>query len=341
MSRKYQGLELSYRLQLLPIYEDELFRSWLIRNALFLNMKPSQLSTMIFQNTDIWKSDIDVQLSNKSIELLLDAVEIKKEYLDKALISLNCDYFYPHLNGSKQIKWVLSMGVHQRGQKNSIQYCPVCISTDKVPYFRTYWRLGFLTACHIHNVCFLDNCCRCGASIDLVRYEKKRGEYFQQFDCLKCSQCSFDLRDAPKIKPCYYELKANQEHFGLLIKGYGSVGSLNFNYSHIYYDGFKRIMSFILCSKKGVEMFEYIVDINNLDRKCVDDRRVIRQHSEPEHLPINMRQVSVIFSSYIMRDWPVSFIRICKKFRITKRFMYSPHLDYPFWLKKILDSELI
>ena len=101
MSCKYQGLELSYKLQLLPIYQDELLRSWIIRNALFLNMKPSQLSTIIFQNTDIWKSDIDTQLSTKSIESLLGTVEIKKEDLNNTLISLNCDYFYPHLNDSK------------------------------------------------------------------------------------------------------------------------------------------------------------------------------------------------------------------------------------------------
>ncbi len=340
MSCKYQGLELSYKLQLLPIYQDELLRSWIIRNALFLNMKPSQLSTIIFQNTDIWKSDIDTQLSTKSIESLLGTVEIKKEDLNNTLISLNCDYFYPHLNDSKQIKWVLSIGVHQRGQKSSIQYCPLCLSTDQAPYFRTYWRFGFLTSCHIHNVCFLDNCYSCGASIDLVRYDKKGDEHFKQLDCLKCSQCSFDLRDAPKIRPHHHELKANHEHFELLVNGYGSVGNLHFNYSHIYYDGFKRIMSFLLCSKNGVEMFNHIVSINNLDQNFVTDRSIVRRHSEPEHLSLDMRRVSIIFSYHVMKDWPISFIKICKEFGITKRFIYSPHLDYPFWLKKILDLEL-
>ncbi|WP_352258951.1 TniQ family protein [Psychrobacter sp. TB55-MNA-CIBAN-0194] len=340
MSSKYQGLELSYRLQLLPICKDELLRSWFIRNALFLNMKPSQLSTIIFQNTDIWKSDIDTQLSKKNIESLLSTVKIKKEDLDKTLISFNCDYFHPHLNDSKQIKWVLSIGVHQRGQKSSIQYCPVCISTDKTPYFRMYWRLGFLTVCNIHSVCFLDNCYKCGASIDLIRYEKNHNEHFQQFDYLKCSQCYSDLRDAPKIKPCYYELKTNREHFQLLTRGYGNIGNSNFNYSHIYFDGFKRIMSFILCSQNGFEMFKYIIRINNLDKKYITDRVMIRKHSEPEHLSLGMRKVSMIFSCYIMRDWPISFIKICKEFGITKRYMYSPHLSYPFWLNKVLDSEL-
>lgn len=339
-SNKYQGLELSYRLQLLPMCKDELLRSWFVRNALFLNMKPSQLSTIIFQNTDIWKSDIDTQLSNKSIGSLLSAVEIKREDLDKTLISLNCDHFYPHLNDSKQIKWVLNIGVHQRGRKSSIQYCPLCISTDAVPYFRTYWRFGFLTSCHIHDICFLDSCYSCGALIDLVRYDKKNDSYFNQIDYLKCSQCSFDLREAPKIRPHHHELKANQEHFKLLTKGYGSVGNLHFNYSHIYYDGFKRIMSFLLCSKKGAEIFKYIVDINNLDKNLVDDRYLVRQHSEPEHLRLSMRKVSIIFSYYIMKDWPVSFIEICKEFGITKRLIYSPHLNYPFWLQKVLDSKL-
>lgn len=341
MKNKYQSLELSYRLQLLPICKDELLRSWLTRNALFLNMKPSQLSTIIFQNTDTWKSDIDTQLSTESIKSLLDTVEIEKKDLDKTLISLNCDYFYPHLNDSKQIKWVLNIGVHQRGQKNGLQYCPICICKDEVPYFRTYWRLGFLTACHIHNVCFLDNCHRCGASIELIRYEKKSDELFNQLDYLRCSQCSFDLRDGPSIRPCHYELKVNQEHFKLLTEGHGKVGSVNFNYSHIYYDGFKRIVSFLLCSKNGVEVFKYIVNMYNLDKRYVNDRMAMQKHSEPEHLPVNMRRISMIFSYHVMNDWPVSFIKICKDFGITKRFIYSSHLNYPFWLKEVLDLELV
>ncbi|MGP5538258.1 TniQ family protein [Psychrobacter glacincola] len=340
MKKKYQGLELSYRLQLLPICKDELIRSWLVRNALFFNMKPAQLSTIIFQNTDVWKSDIDVQLSKRSIQSLLNAVEILEKDLHQTLISSKCGNFYPHLNDSKQVKWLLQLGVHQRRQKNSLQYCPACIASDKTPYFRTYWRLGFLTACHIHNICFLDDCPNCNYPIDLVRYKKTNDIPFEPLDYLKCDQCSFDLRDAPRIKPSHYELEANREHFNLLVEGYGSVGNLSFSYSHIYYDGLKRIMSLFLCSEKGIDMFEYIVNAYDLNTGYNERRAEISLHSEPDHLPIQMRKIGIIFSHHIMKDWPVSFIKICKKFGVTKRFIYSPYLKYPFWLQEIIDLEL-
>lgn len=340
MKKKYQGLKLSYKLQLLPLYKDELIRSWLVRNALFFNMKPSQLSTIIFQNTDIWKSDIDVQLSEKSIQSLRNTVEIREDELLKNLLISKCEYFYPHLNKSKQVKWLLQIGVHQRGQKNSLHYCPACISSDKTPYFRTYWRLGFLTSCHIHDICFLDSCPNCNSPIDLFRYNKINNKPFESLDYLECTQCSFDLREAPQVKPSHYELVANKEHFNLLIEGYGSIGNLTFNYSHIYFDGLKRIMSFILCSKKGINIFEYTVKKSGSDLKFIESRIRVLRHSEPEHLPINIRKIGVIFSYHIMKDWSTSFIRICKQFGITKRFIYSPHLDYPFWLQEVLDLDL-
>lgn len=340
MKKKYQGLELSYKLQLLPICKDELIRSWLVRNALFLNMKPSQLSTIIFQNTDIWKSDIDVQLSKKSVQSFLNAIEIKEEDLLRNLLSSKCEHFYPHLNESKQVKWLLQIGVHQRGKKNSLQYYPACIASDKVPYFRTYWRLGFLTACHIHDICFLDSCTNCNSPIDLVRYNKTDRMSFEPLDYLKCNQCSFDLRKAPRIKPTHYELEANKGHFKLLVEGHGSIGNLTFNYSHIYYDGLRRVMSFILCSKKGIDMFEYVVNEHGFDYEYIESRIKVSRHSEPEHLPINIRKIGIIFSYNMMKDWPISFIRICKRFGVTKRFLYSPHINYPFWLQKTLDLEL-
>lgn len=340
MKKKYQGLKLSYKLQLLPLYKDELIRSWLVRNALFFNMKPSQLSTIIFQNTDIWKSDIDVQLSEKSIQSLLNAVEIRKDDLLKNLLISTCEHFYPHLNKSKQVKWLLHIGVHQRGQKNSLQYCPACISSDKIPYFRTYWRLGFLTSCHIHDICFLDSCPNCGSSIDLIRYKKTDNKIFEPLDYLKCNQCSFDLRDSPQIKPSYYEIEATKEHLTLLVEGHGSIGNLTFNYSHLYYDGLKRIMSFILCSKKGIDIFEYIVNKFGFNSNYIESRMKVSRYSEPEHLTINIRKIGIIFSYYIMKDWPISFIKICKKFEVTKRFIYSSHLNYPFWLQETLDLEL-
>lgn len=340
MKKSYQSLELSYKLQLLPLYEDELIRSWLVRNALFFNMKPSQLSNIIFQNLDIWKFDIDVQISEKNIQSLLNVVKITREELLENLLVSKSDYFYPHLNKSKQVKWLLHFGVHQRGQKHSLQYCPACIASDNVPYFRTYWRLGFLTCCHIHNICFLDSCPNCNSPIHLLRYHKISDKPFEPLDYLKCSKCSFDLREAPQEEPSRYELVANKEHFKLLVDGQGSIGNLTFHYSHIYYDGLKRIMSFILCSRKGIDIFEYVVKKFGLGSNYIENRRKISRHSEPENLTIDMRKIGLIFSYYIMKDWPISFLSVCKKFGITKGFIYSPHLNYPFWLQNALDLEL-
>lgn len=42
-------------------------------------------------------------------------------------------------------------------------YCPLCLSEDKVPYFRLSWRLGFNTCCERHQVLYRDSCEHCAS----------------------------------------------------------------------------------------------------------------------------------------------------------------------------------
>lgn len=333
-------LQLSYKAKLLPIQANELFRSWVIRNAFFLGMKPSQLSTIIFQNTDIWKSDIDIQLSQRSIRSLFDSVETSSKEIDRVFFSKTCSNFYPHLNKSKQIKWLLPVGVHSRANRYSLQFCPLCLAEDDNPFFRKDWRLAFMTSCHIHHVQLHDRCSNCLSSVDLFRFEKKKSEIFNLLDYVYCAKCNFDLRNTKIQQPSKLEDKCNEDHLYLLNKGHGTVGNIEFTYSHLYFDGLKRLWSLILCSEHGKNFFEFVSKILDLDSSFIHKRNYVKAQSEPEHLEIELRRCGNIISSYLMSDWPKRFTEICDHTGITRHNIFSPHLKYPYWFEKILDTEL-
>lgn len=68
-------------------------------------------------------------------------------------------------------------------KSKSHSYCPQCLKEQ--PYFRKLWLLRPVYSCPIHSILLLDNCYRCGHSINL-----------QSGSIINCSNCSADLREA-------------------------------------------------------------------------------------------------------------------------------------------------
>lgn len=333
-------LQLSYKSTLLPLQKNELLRSWIVRNAHFLGMKPAQLSTIIFLNADIWKSDIDAQLSENSMLAMTATLNIDKSIIDEILFDSNCINFYPHLNKSKQIKWLLPVGVHNRDKRFSIQYCPLCLKNDDIPFFRSHWRLAFATSCHVHNTKLWDRCPNCFSPIELFRYKKEKNEFIDSLDYLKCSKCYFDLRNAPVKIAHSYEIQCNKSHWDLLKNGHGNVGNHSFMYSHLYFDGLKRLWSFLLCNKKGIKLFKSIAQILAIEPKYIDRRIAVRNQAEPESLDITIRRSGTIITNYLMSDWPNRFVELCNQVGITRNDIFSPYLSYPYWFEQVLNKHL-
>lgn len=68
-------------------------------------------------------------------------------------------------------------------KSKSHSYCPQCLKEQ--PYFRKLWLLRPIYSCPIHSILLLDNCYRCGHTINLY-----------SGSIVNCSNCSIDLREA-------------------------------------------------------------------------------------------------------------------------------------------------
>lgn len=97
-----------------PPFKDELITSWITRNALEYGIKPSNLSTLIFEDTEAWKSDIDVYLNLKRIEILSKNTGVSEDTITDLTFYTSCDYFYNQTEKTPQVKWVMPLGVRTR-----------------------------------------------------------------------------------------------------------------------------------------------------------------------------------------------------------------------------------
>lgn len=295
-------------------------------------IKPSNLSTLIFEDTDAWKSDIDVYLNPKRIEILSKNTGVSEDTITDLTFYKSCDYFYNQTGKTPQVKWVMPLGVRTRKKSFGLQYCPCCLIEDgKRPYFRKKWRLGFMTCCTDHSVQLHDRCPNCHDPIDIKRPQKREDKIlYHPEDITHCSCCGFDLRKTEYTITSKEEYEINRINFIQSTLGYGRVGCLEFNYSNLYFEGIRRLLSFIACSPKGEKLF-----INLRKQLKIQQpyhRELIGRNIEPERLNINLRRTGLLMIYYLLQDWPKSFVDICKQINITTHLIKSPYLDFPFWI---------
>lgn len=119
---------------------------------------------------------IDVIDNNPSSELL-DHLSLKTGYSVDELkkhTMIQYDNNFPKINGvrsklregmkfanSYSERFMLSV---RRSQTNGNRFCPLCLKENM--YFRIYWKLGYYTACHIHNILLHNKCSICSKPVN-------------------------------------------------------------------------------------------------------------------------------------------------------------------------------
>nr|WP_262982068.1 TniQ family protein [Hydrogenovibrio crunogenus] len=295
-------------------------------------MKPSQLSTLIFEDTDTWKGDIDVFLNPKKITTLNKNTGIDENKIQSQTFYASCSYFYNQTEKTPQVKWVMPLGVRTRKKSFGLQYCPCCLSEDgNQPYFRKSWRLGFMTCCPFHSVQMHDRCPKCHNPIDIKRLQKHKGEIlYHPEDIAYCSKCGFDLRKTQYIDVSSEEYGINRVNFIQSTTGYGKAGNLDFCYSNLYFEGIRRLLSFVVCSSNGKRLFVHLK--RELQLQQMHHREALGHNIEPERLGINLRRTGFIMIYHLLQDWPETFVNSCKITDTSSHMIKTPYLEFPFWV---------
>jgi len=294
-------------------------------------MMPSQLSRIIFDNTDIWKSDMDVYIRPENIKKLSEKTGIDSEVIKKATFHSSCDYFYSQTGKTLQVKWVMPIGVGVKKKRYGLQFCPCCLIEDgSSPYFRKSWRLGFFTSCLFHSVQLHDRCPKCFNQVGLKRLRKPAGELiYHPLNIVSCLKCGFDLRNSPILFASRNELAINRINFTQYTVGHGSVENQEFQYSSLYFEGVRRLLSFLICNPKGKKLFVYLSRELNLSKRY--SAGLIVKHLEPELMNIQYRRQGLLMILYFLQDWPERFLGGCKESETSTHLIYSPYLTFPYW----------
>lgn len=162
---------------------DESPASWLMRLCQLHGIWPNKLLRTFKINVT---RDLDRQLQLEHLEALARASTTKQE-------KLNClASKFQHITDPSLSRTFLLCALPR---KEFYKFCPECLVTDEVPYWRFTWRMLYYDFCPIHCCQLQRSCSACGQRIRPIREKNPIFESSDSFFCF-CHCCGFDLRSS-------------------------------------------------------------------------------------------------------------------------------------------------
>lgn len=176
----------------IPLLPGEIFSSWLVRASFANGTNPMSFAGAIWPMWRAWTKDLDRRLPEEQQISLSRAGGPTKCFIEETTLHKVAGTITGKDPPSTGFwPWILTIGLRNRTYKRGIQYCPQCLASDPIPYFRQQWRLAWHTSCAEHQRSLGDRCPHCLGAIQYHRLtvSKQSLRY--------CSLCHKDLAQTP------------------------------------------------------------------------------------------------------------------------------------------------
>lgn len=200
----------------IPLMEDELLSSWLVRSALMMGCDPLLLTNTIWPSWRAWTLDLDRTLSSERLVQLQKYTGLNCEVVDGALLRPIAERIWTSgIPPTAVWPWILSTGSRNRKRRTGPQFCPVCFASAKRPYLSRAMRLAWHTCCEIHGLRLLDECQICHSPLEPHRLK------IEDDRITTCASCHSELSKQTSSPLSASALKFQNEADCTLLNGAG------------------------------------------------------------------------------------------------------------------------
>lgn len=300
--------------------KDELLSSWLIRTAHANRFKVHDFYSLYFgRHKQIWNRDVDLFTPSWLIESLTQYFRCDQ---DKIIALTLCSYealiFQNYSFNSATIKGILNVGIYHRSRNNfGLQYCPLCLKEDLIPYYRKYWRLAYITTCDKHNIYLSDRCPHCSAPIMPHRLDMANKTYLpKDISLTLCASCKKDLTQSiDSFAPTQNELCLMKKITHAIDYGYVELGHTNNLHSLLFFEGLRVLIHGLARVKK---------------QSWSDIPPIFLLEKNPLILRIQLLKIVADF----IADWPASFFIFLHGIKQPYTTFISKNIDSmaPYWV---------
>lgn len=278
------------------------------------------------------RSDPDVGVSLVEIDWIASLHASTSEQVTSMTLRSLIGRVVADLSPRSQPAWWLRMRMSAASGANGPMYCPHCLSTDAVPFYRLAWRLGFNTHCDVHHTLLLDRCPKCGCAPwpSGCGIQGAVDPGFTSFrSCWRCGH----MHDSHAESSVAHEMPGPAQWLGSAsirlgaiqvppiqaLQALRAVGQLFLR---------NRSMRKIQSSRT-----EWGVVLASLSESA--------QHTQViEYLDVADRAVLVPAAFKVLEHWPASFLSFCEDTEIARtHFNGAIHLQ-PAWMTEEVDKNL-
>ena len=192
----------------------ESFTSWMQRVCRHFGMSYARFARFVGVSIS---ADLDLAFSSDRSEELAGMVGLREEDIAVMRLPLRKP------DGCRQLRHHLNY-ICGRAR---YWFCPVCLRSDPVPYYRLEWRFKVWIACPVHKLPMGFGCGRCRRTLRMTR--RVLGGRSLVPTLAHCHDCWFDLRAMqPRgglYRPIEQVISQEQEFVSGLLKGYFQVAA--------------------------------------------------------------------------------------------------------------------
>jgi hypothetical protein len=299
--------------------EDESLSSWFRRLASANGLTPDELYSILLPGGRLYSYDLDRFACPSLFDALEEVTEISKVRLQKmTLHRWNHVLLGTNLNTQK-LRWRPTAWREGTSRSYGQQICPTCLMSDEAPYYRTHWRLSFLTVCPAHGRLLVDRCPNCGDGVQVL----KAG--LIQHAHTRCWRCSFDFL---QIEPCdSHHTSTTTPLDDALSSGWGFIGEYGYTHSIIYFEHLSILYRLLVSGRAAFPLRRLLAQITNITELSTTN---IPRLKEADRLNTRARNLVLLAASKLLETWPSTFVDVCQSAKIYSGTLLKGNRIYPF-----------
>lgn len=319
---------------------DEILSSWMVRLA-FANGFPLHTfyANLLGYKQPIWNRDTDRHPAPALFEILHRHTGQSLQTLRVLSLAAYDGVLFESLPMVGNAPWILPVGVfHRTRRRGGMQFCPICLQLDVVPYYRRCWRLALYAMCEHHHCVMQEFCPSCHFPIAYHRHGVGRDKDIPEHGLRLCHHCGFDLRWTCPVYLDWPDIRSWLV-FGSLIsffeQGVWSCGRLVSPCGVPFFRGVHTLVRVIM-GRHGQRLRQQLSKILGV----AIDAHSLAQHAEFEYLSAIERLKLLLSVVWLLEDWPKRFVAICTEVRFTRSRLAEDVGALPFWLADVANEYL-
>lgn len=311
---------------------DELLSSWLVRLAHGHGLKVQTFCNLIFGNRrQVWNRDVDRLAPPWLVDTLARHTGTPLNVAYGTTLKVFDGVLFRNPRPSGHLNWVQSLKIYHRVRKGfGQQYCPACLASDEVPYFRKLWRLSLSTVCLRHRCMLQDRCYACGAAVSFFRMDFGTAAAHSvdaATSVARCHDCKSDLGAAPTIAPLIVESGAYGKLIDLNVSAQGLGDERPDPAISDELDVLRHLCALMLSKKASVKLRGHLLDAFSLDDPVSPSERRIPMES----LPTGIRHILLQCGAWLLNDLAVRLSAAVKSGNLRYSHLLRDFEDAPAW----------